>query len=115
MERRTPERPRAGLLQSPIGKVCVTRWPIIWGQEWIKSPSKWMTPRDYWVTRMDHWQELSQYATGMPSERAFSALGSFVTDKRVRLSTDTVDRLIFFAIKSFLDQQQLPSPLGRFC
>uniref|UniRef100_A0A8C5MMB6 BED-type domain-containing protein n=1 Tax=Leptobrachium leishanense TaxID=445787 RepID=A0A8C5MMB6_9ANUR len=60
-------------------------------------------PLAYWVLRLDHWPELSQYAMqllGCPSssvlsERMFSAAGGFVTDKRVRLSTDSVDRLTF--------------------
>uniref|UniRef100_A0A8C5M377 BED-type domain-containing protein n=1 Tax=Leptobrachium leishanense TaxID=445787 RepID=A0A8C5M377_9ANUR len=60
-------------------------------------------PLAYWVLRLDHWAELSQYAMqllGCPSssvlsERTFSAVGGFVTDKRVCLSTDSVDRLTF--------------------
>lgn len=60
-------------------------------------------PLGYWVLRMDHWPELAQYAiellacpaSSVLSERTFSAAGGVVTDHRVRLSTDSVDRLTF--------------------
>ena len=60
-------------------------------------------PLGYWVLTMDHWPELAQYAiellacpaSSILSERIFSASGGFVTDHRVRLSTDSFDRLTF--------------------
>uniref|UniRef100_A0A8C5LUH2 HAT C-terminal dimerisation domain-containing protein n=1 Tax=Leptobrachium leishanense TaxID=445787 RepID=A0A8C5LUH2_9ANUR len=74
-------------------------------------------PLAYWVLRLDHWPELSQYAMqllGCPSssvlsERTFSAAGGFVTDKRVRLSTDSVDRLTFIKMnQSWISSYQSP-------
>uniref|UniRef100_A0A8C5MHN7 BED-type domain-containing protein n=1 Tax=Leptobrachium leishanense TaxID=445787 RepID=A0A8C5MHN7_9ANUR len=74
-------------------------------------------PLAYWVLRLDHWPELSQYAMqllGCPSssvfsERTFSVAGGFVTDKRVRLSTDSVDRLTFIKInQSWISSYQSP-------
>ena len=52
---------------------------------------------------MDHWPELAQYAikllacpaSSVLSELTFSAAGGFLTDYRVRLSADSVDRLTF--------------------
>lgn len=61
---------------------------------------------DYWLETlqpwMDHWAALAQYAVmllgcpaaSMISEYAFSAVGGFVTDRRVHLSMDTVDWLL---------------------
>uniref|UniRef100_A0A8C5MP76 BED-type domain-containing protein n=1 Tax=Leptobrachium leishanense TaxID=445787 RepID=A0A8C5MP76_9ANUR len=74
-------------------------------------------PLAYWVLRLDHWPEFSQYAMqllGCPSssvlsERTFSAAGGFVTDKRVRLSTDSVDRLTFIKMnQSWISSYQSP-------
>uniref|UniRef100_A0A8C5MB93 BED-type domain-containing protein n=1 Tax=Leptobrachium leishanense TaxID=445787 RepID=A0A8C5MB93_9ANUR len=74
-------------------------------------------PLVYWVLRLDHWPEFSQYAMqllGCPSssvlsERTFSAAGGFVTDKRVRLSTDSVDRLTFIKMnQSWISSYQSP-------
>uniref|UniRef100_A0A8C5QL81 BED-type domain-containing protein n=1 Tax=Leptobrachium leishanense TaxID=445787 RepID=A0A8C5QL81_9ANUR len=70
-------------------------------------------PLAYWVLRLDHWPELSQYdmqllgcpSSSVLSERTFSAAGGFVTDKRVCLSTDSVDRLTFIENESVLYQQ----------
>uniref|UniRef100_A0A8C5QZ76 HAT C-terminal dimerisation domain-containing protein n=1 Tax=Leptobrachium leishanense TaxID=445787 RepID=A0A8C5QZ76_9ANUR len=66
-------------------------------------------PLAYWVLRLDHWPEFSQYAmqllgcpsSSMLSERTFSAAGGFVTDKRVHLSTDSLDRLTFIKMNQF--------------
>lgn len=60
-------------------------------------------PMEYWVARLDTCRELAQYAlellscppSSVLSERTFSAAGGVVTDKRTRLSTDSVDRLTF--------------------
>uniref|UniRef100_A0A8C5MAC7 BED-type domain-containing protein n=1 Tax=Leptobrachium leishanense TaxID=445787 RepID=A0A8C5MAC7_9ANUR len=74
-------------------------------------------PLAYWVLRLDHWPEFSQYAMqllGCPSssvlsERMFSAAGGFVTDKRVHLSTDSVDRLTFIKMnQSWISSYQSP-------
>uniref|UniRef100_A0A8C5MBG2 Uncharacterized protein n=1 Tax=Leptobrachium leishanense TaxID=445787 RepID=A0A8C5MBG2_9ANUR len=74
-------------------------------------------PLAYWVLRLDHWPEFSQYAmqllgcpsSSVPSERTFSAAGGFVTDKRVRLSTDSVDRLTFIKMnQSWISSYQSP-------
>uniref|UniRef100_A0A8C5MP71 HAT C-terminal dimerisation domain-containing protein n=1 Tax=Leptobrachium leishanense TaxID=445787 RepID=A0A8C5MP71_9ANUR len=74
-------------------------------------------PLAYWVLRLDHWPELSQCAMqllGCPSssvlsDRTFSVAGGFVTDKRVRLSTDSVDRLTFIKInQSWISSYQSP-------
>uniref|UniRef100_A0A8C5W861 HAT C-terminal dimerisation domain-containing protein n=1 Tax=Leptobrachium leishanense TaxID=445787 RepID=A0A8C5W861_9ANUR len=74
-------------------------------------------PLAYWVLRLDHWPEHSQYAMqllGCPSssvlsERTFSAAGGFVTYKRVRLSTDSVDRLTFIKMnQSWISSYQSP-------
>ena len=66
---------------------------------------------------MDHWPELAQYAiellacpsSSVLSERTFSAAGGFVTDHRVRLSTDSVDATDHHKNESVFDHQQLPS------
>uniref|UniRef100_A0A8C5QAH9 BED-type domain-containing protein n=1 Tax=Leptobrachium leishanense TaxID=445787 RepID=A0A8C5QAH9_9ANUR len=74
-------------------------------------------PLAYWVLRLYNWPELSQYAMqllGCPSssvlsERTFSAAGGFVTDKRVRLSTDCVDWLTFIKMNhSWISSYQSP-------
>ena len=60
-------------------------------------------PLHYWVCRLDLWPELSQFAiellacpvSSVLSERAFSAAGSIVTDKRSRLGQKSVDYLTF--------------------
>uniref|UniRef100_A0A8C5P6E1 BED-type domain-containing protein n=1 Tax=Leptobrachium leishanense TaxID=445787 RepID=A0A8C5P6E1_9ANUR len=74
-------------------------------------------PLAYWVLRLDHWPELSQYAMqllGCPSstvlsEKKFSAAGGFVTDKRVRLPTDSVGRLTFIKMnQSWISSYQSP-------
>ncbi|XP_068129438.1 zinc finger BED domain-containing protein 4-like [Hyperolius riggenbachi] len=63
-------------------------------------------PFDYWVQHLEIWSELAQYAlevlacppSSVLSERCFSAAGGVVTEKRSRLSTQSVDRLTFLKI-----------------
>lgn len=50
------------LLQSPIGKVCVTWQANYLGARMDTEPLQMDDPLSYWVTRMDDCQERFQYA-----------------------------------------------------
>ncbi|XP_068089614.1 zinc finger BED domain-containing protein 4-like [Hyperolius riggenbachi] len=78
-------------------------------------------PMEYWAARLDTCPELAQYAlellscppSSVISERAFSAAGGVVTDKRSRLSTDSVNALTFLKINhSWIESGYLAPVVG---
>ncbi|XP_068122102.1 zinc finger BED domain-containing protein 6-like [Hyperolius riggenbachi] len=75
-------------------------------------------PMEFWVSRFDHSQELAEFAlevmscppSSVLSERAFSAAGGVVTDKRTRLSTKSVDILTCIKFNESWITEQYKTP-----
>ncbi|XP_077111455.1 zinc finger BED domain-containing protein 6-like isoform X1 [Ranitomeya variabilis] len=76
------------------------------------------SPFKFWVSKLDTWPELSQYAlevlacpaASVLSERVFSAAGGVLTDRRMRLSSDNVDRLTFLKMNKAWISQEFATP-----
>ncbi|XP_068110918.1 farnesyl pyrophosphate synthase-like [Hyperolius riggenbachi] len=77
-------------------------------------------PLEYWFKCLGIWSELAQYAlevlycppSSMLSERCFSAASGVVTEKRSRLSPESVDRLTFLKINQALIEGTFLAPVG---
>lgn len=78
-------------------------------------------PIDFWVSKMDEWPELARHAievlscpaASVISERTFSTAGGVITDKRIRLSTDNVDRLTFIKMNQAWISDDVVAPIAE--
>lgn len=75
---------------------------------------------DFSVRRLDHYQELAQFAMGLlscpttsvASERVYSMAGDVVTPKQTRLSTKSVEKLMFVKMNQALIGGYFKTPVS---
>ena len=87
----------------------------------ISTPWWNTAPFNFWVSKLSTWPELALYAleilacpaASVLSELVFSTAGSVITDKRSRLSTANVDKLMFIKMNQTWIPQDLSVPCAN--